>query len=395
MVGKDHSMTPIPPERLPEELRRAYPELEAVRAAADGPVYLVGGAVRDLLLGRGRSANLDLVVEGDALALAERLGAEVLEHERFGTATVRLDGIEVDVAATRTETYPQPGALPEVTTGATIEADLGRRDFTINAMAISVAEPALLDPLDGAADLDAGVLRVLHPASFADDPTRALRAARYAARLELSLEPETAELLAATDLATISADRREAELLRLAAEPSAPRGFELLAGWGLATVRPDGVALTARVAALLAGPPWEGVAPTAPTVLRAALGPGAVGLSDGHEAELAAAEPAAPSEAVALASRHQPEELVIARALGAAWLDRWVTEWRAVELEIDGADLIRAGLEQGPALGRGLATALRMKLDGELAAGRDAELAAALAAAGGGATGDEERDGLA
>ena len=385
-------MTRFPHDNLAEELRSAYPELAAVREAADDPVYLVGGAIRDLLLGRGRSENLDLVVEGDAVALAGRLGAEVLEHERFGTATVRLDGLEIDVAAARTETYPHPGALPEVSSGASVEDDLARRDFTVNAMAIPIeagpgeagatAGGGLIDPAGGEADLAAGLLRVLHPRSFVDDPTRALRAARYAARLGLSLEPETEELLRATDLEAISADRRDAELLRLAAEPTAPRGFELLAGWGLVEPPPDGIELAARVAELLATPPWRDLAPTAPTVLRAALGSAATGGgSDGHERELATAEPASPSEAVALASRHEPEELALARALGAEWLDRWIAEWRDVALVIDGADLIEAGLPEGPALGRGLAEALRRKLDGELAPGRSAELEAAIAAA--------------
>ena len=105
-------------DNFTEELAAAYPELDAVREAATDPVYLVGGAVRDLLLERGRSANLDLVVEGDAGALAGRLGAEVLEHERFATATVRLDGLEVDVAAARTETYAHPGRASRGQPGA-------------------------------------------------------------------------------------------------------------------------------------------------------------------------------------------------------------------------------------------------------------------------------------
>jgi tRNA nucleotidyltransferase (CCA-adding enzyme) len=368
-------MTQIPHDNLAEALRDAYPELDAVREAAEDPVYLVGGGVRDLLLGRGRSANLDLVVEGDAAALANQLGAEVLEHERFGTATVRIDGIEVDVAATRTETYAHPGALPDVTPGADLEADLARRDFTINAMAVPLAEPELVDPLSGSADLEVGLLRVLHPASFVDDPTRALRAGRYASRLDFALEPETEKLLRATDLGTISADRRDAELLRLAAEEQAPRGFELLAEWGLVELRPGGVDLARRVADLLRSPLWSGFAGRGPAVRAAALGP------VGHERELAATEPAAPSEAVALAALHEPEELALARALGAAWLDTYLGEWRQVALEIGGGDLIEAGVPEGPAVGRGLAEALRMKLDGELEAGRGAELDAAIAAA--------------
>ena len=373
-------MTRIPPESLAEAMGDSYPELEAVREAAADPVYLVGGAVRDLLLGRGRSANLDLVVEGDASALAARLGgAEVLEHERFATATVRLDGIEVDVAAARTEAYPQPGALPEVSPGAGIEADLARRDFSANAMAIPIdatapGGPGLIDPTGGDADLSAGLLRVLHPGSFVDDPTRALRAARYAARLGFALEPGTEELLRATDLETVSADRREAELLRLAGEPSAARGFELLAGWGLIEPREGGLDLVARVAKLLSSPPWEGFAPRAPTVLRAALGPA------GGEGGLAVAEPDRPSLGFELAAGRDPSELAMARAMGGEWLDRHLLEWCAVGLEIDGEDLIAAGVEQGPAVGRGLAEAKRRKLDGEIG-GRDEELDVALAAA--------------
>lgn len=360
-----------PKESLAEALWRVHPELRAVSELATEPVHLVGGAVRDLLLGRGR-ADIDLVVEGDAAALAARLGAEVVSHERFATAKVELDGHEVDIASARSEGYPHPGALPMVEPAATIEADLARRDFTINAMAVPLsAEPVLIDPHDGRADLTAGLLRVLHPRSFADDPTRALRAARYAARFGFELEPETAELLRAADLGTVSADRREAELLRLAAESAAPRAFALLAEWGLVEPREGGLDLVAATARLLESNPWRGLAPRDRALLAAALGPA------GREVDLEQASPRRPSEAVALASPHDPVELVLARSLGAEWLDRYLTEWRDTKLEIDGGDLIAAGVAQGPALGRGLEEALRRKLDGEIA-GRYQELAVAL-----------------
>jgi len=359
---------------LAARLRSAYPELEAIRAASDAPVYLVGGAVRDLLLGRGR-ADMDLVVVGDAAGLAARLGAEVVEHERFATAKARFDGHEVDVATARSESYPEPGALPEVEPAENVESDLARRDFTINAMAVPLDDPALIDPYRGRQDLEAGVLRVLHPRSFVDDPTRALRAARYAARFGFAPEPETAALLRAADLATVSEERRRAELLRLAAEPQAARGFELLAEWGLVELRPDGAELAAKVAELLASEPWREAAPRERAMLAAALGPA------GGEEELAAARPERPSEAVRLARAHGPVELVLARALGAEWLDRYLIEWRSVRLEIDGNDLIAAGIREGPALGQALAETLRAKLDGEIS-GREQELAAALATAG-------------
>jgi tRNA nucleotidyltransferase (CCA-adding enzyme) len=362
-------------EDLGAALAAAHPELDAVRAAAgEDEVYLVGGAVRDLLLGCGR-ADIDLVVVGDAAALAARLGAEPREHERFATAKAQLDGHEVDLATARTEAYPHPGALPEVEPAASIEEDLARRDFTINALAAPLrGEPQLIDPHGGREDLEAGLLRALHERSFVDDPTRALRAARYAARFGFELEPETERLLRATDLGTVSADRRRAELLRLAAEPAAPRGFELLAAWDLVEPRPGGIELARRVDELLAAPPWRGQAPRDRALLAAALGPA------GNEAELARANPQKPSLAVELAGRRDPVELILARALGAEWLDRWLAEWRAVELEIDGEDLIAAGVPQGKAIGRGLREALIRKLDGEIS-GREQELETALAAA--------------
>jgi tRNA nucleotidyltransferase (CCA-adding enzyme) len=363
-----------PTEDPAAALRGAYPELAAVVAAAEEPAYVVGGAVRDLLLGRGR-ADLDLVVIGNAADLAARLGAEPIEHERFATAKVELEDHEVDIAGARTETYPNPGALPVVVPADSIEADLGRRDFSVNAMAIPLrGEPRLLDLHGGQEDLAAGLLRVLHPGSFRDDPTRAIRAARYAARLGFELEPETAALIRAADLDSVSADRREAELLRLAAEPTAPRGFELLAEWGLMEPRPGGIELATRVAELLGQPDWEEIAPRDRAVLTAAIG------VPGGEEMLARACPSRPSEGVALAAGRSGIELVLTRALGAEWLDEYLAEWRGVALEIDGADLIAAGVPQGPGLGRGLEAALRAKLDGE-ASGREQELAVALAAA--------------
>jgi tRNA nucleotidyltransferase (CCA-adding enzyme) len=371
---------------LAEALAAAYPELARIAAAAPDPVYLVGGAVRDLMLGRGR-ADIDLVVEGDPAALAAALGAEPLvAHERFGTLKVRLGDEELDLAAARRESYAAPGALPTVELGAPIRTDLARRDFTVNAMAVPLAEPGeLLDPYDGMADLERGRLRAIHDASFVDDPTRAIRAARYAARFGFGIEPRTRELLQATDLGTVSTERRAGELRRLAEEATAVRGLELLAGWGLIEPRAGGesFALARDVNRLLAAPPWSAEADRAEAILAAALGP-APGVGPGTDAAAgsgdtvpgwATARPASPSEAVALVRGRDPIEIVLARAAGATWLDDWLG-WRGVSLEITGADLTAAGL-QGPAVGEALARALAAKLDGN-APTRAEELRVAL-----------------
>jgi tRNA nucleotidyltransferase (CCA-adding enzyme) len=369
-ADRDHA------ESIAEALDHMHPELAPLRDHGGDPVYLVGGAVRDLLLGRGR-ADVDVVVVGDAAELAASLGGEVLSHERFGTAKVTLDEHELDVATARSERYPQPGALPLVEPAASIEEDLRRRDFTINAMAIPLhGEPRLIDPSGGRADLAAGRLRILHRGSFVDDPTRAIRAARYAARFGFALESDTAELLRQADLGAVSDERREAELLRLAGEADAARGFALLQRWGLLELRPNAAELLARTAAQLESPPWRGLVPRERAILAAAVG------ARGGEEALAQADPESPSDGVALAARYEPVDLVLARALGAEWLDRYLEQWRDVALEIDGEDLLGAGVEQGPALGRGLREALRRKLDGEIA-GREEELAVALEAARG------------
>jgi tRNA nucleotidyltransferase (CCA-adding enzyme) len=358
----------------------ALPGIAEVRAALAGePAYLVGGALRDVLRGlSGADVDVDVAVEGDAIALARRAGTLVRAHERFGTATVEVAGARIDLAMTRRERYPEPGALPEVEP-ADIAADLARRDFTVNAMAFPLTgERRLLDPYGGARDLSAGVLRVLHPGSLRDDPTRALRAARYAARLGAGLEPETERLVRAADLSAVSADRVEAELRLIAAEERAIAALELLADWGLAGIERGGPERARAALAVLNLDGWEELDHRVEVVLAGALGDAE--RVEGAK-ELAAARPERPSEAARLARGRDPVELVLARANGAEWLDPYVREWRDVRLEITGADLLATGVPEGPAIGRGLAAALDAKLD-EGVRGREAELAVALAAAG-------------
>jgi tRNA nucleotidyltransferase (CCA-adding enzyme) len=359
---------------LARALHDAHPELETVRAVAQEPVFLVGGAVRDLLLGRPRG-DVDLVVEGEAERLAARLGGAGAVHERFGTVKVEVDGHPVDVASARTETYPQPGALPVVSPAASIEQDLDRRDFTINAIAVPLqGEPRLIDPHGGRGDLEQGLLRVLHDRSFADDPTRAIRAARYASRFGFRPEPRTEALLRKADLTTVSADRRRAELERLAGEENACEGFELLAEWGAIDLREGGIELMEAVQQLLEAPHWAAAVPRERALCAAALGP------PGAEEVLASMWAPKPGEGVEVAERRDPVELILARAMGADWLDHYLTAWRKIALEIGGEDLIAAGVEQGPAIGRGLRAARHKKLEGEIA-GREEELAVALTAA--------------
>ena len=374
----DAAKPTIDPASLPARLEQ-LPGIAALRELLAGePAWLVGGSVRDLLLGRGEhTLDLDVAVEGDAIALAHRLGTPVAVHERFLTASVVLKGgVRVDLARTRSESYPRPGALPEVRP-ARLRDDLSRRDFTINAMAYPLAGGELLDPHGGLDDLRSGRLRVLHDASFRDDPTRALRAARYAARLGFEPEPRTLELLRAADLGTVSADRSEAELRLLAAEERAAEGFELIAGWGILRLRPDGPERVRHVLAALARPGWGDLDHRADAVLAAALGDPE---REERAERLAAARPQRPSQAVALARGRDAVELLLARALGAEWLDDYVREWRHVRLEISGRDLLAAGVPQGPAIGAGLAAALEAKLDRGVR-GRELELAEALAVA--------------
>jgi len=194
------------PNLLPSEKQTLLSDIAAQAAAMDMPCYVVGGFVRDLLLGKPIN-DLDVIVEGDAIKLGEALvkkhGGKLTPHTKFRTAIWHLPSSfiihpsSLDLITARKETYLMPGALPTVTP-STIEDDLRRRDFTINSMAIRIDGDhfgELLDPLNGQADLAEGLIRVLHPHSFIDDPTRIFRAIRYAARYSFIFHPSTANLI--------------------------------------------------------------------------------------------------------------------------------------------------------------------------------------------------------
>jgi tRNA nucleotidyltransferase (CCA-adding enzyme) len=189
----------IDPARL-GELVDSLDAVDQLRQIVDRvPAYLVGGVVRDLLLGR-EVDDLDVAIEGDAEALMVLPGFSLERDALFLTGRLEQGDVKIDVAQARAESYPAPGALPEVRP-ASIGEDLARRDFTVNAMAFPLSgDRQLIDPHAGLNDLRAGLLRILYERSFVDDPTRALRAARYAARFGFELEPETDRLLRDADL---------------------------------------------------------------------------------------------------------------------------------------------------------------------------------------------------
>jgi tRNA nucleotidyltransferase (CCA-adding enzyme) len=372
-------------------------------------VHLVGGAVRDLLLG-GAPVDLDLAVEGDAAAFAASLGGEVRVHDRFGTSTVTLGGFTYDIARTRRETYASPGALPDVAP-ALLAEDLLRRDFTVNALALALAGDAageLISAPGALEDLDARRLRVLHDRSFIDDPTRLLRLVRYATRLRFEIEPHTRALaddaISAGALRTVSGPRIGAELRLLAREPDPVSALGGLRELGLdaaidARLRLDDKQLAHRALALLPddgrrdrlvlavaarGMPAPELAALLDSLAFEAEDRDAIVLAATRAGEVASALGAAsaPSE-IAAAIGGAPAELVaLAGALGAEPQAReWLDRLRHVRLQIDGRDLLAAGVPEGPAIGRGLRAALAAKLD-RRASGREQELAEAVHAAG-------------
>ncbi len=376
---------------------RSTPCGERLHAAlsTQGNAFLVGGAVRDLLLGRVPH-EADVVVVGDPAGLLAALGGEVLTHERFGTAMVAVDGYTYDVARARTESYATPGALPDVSP-ASLAEDLRRRDLSINAIAMDA--DGTLTAVDGALqDLRDGTLRVLHDRSFLDDPTRLWRMARYGARLGFSVDHHTAALADAAvqggALRTVSGPRLGAEL-RLALNEPDPSAVLRRAHTG--GLLPDGVhppdAAMLRAAQTLLPPEGRGdllvlaawAAATEPgalhrwldelsflavdrdTVLAAADAAGRLSF-DGSSSVIAAGLRGEPIEAVALAGAHSDPEAA----------RRWLQELRHVRPQIDGDDLIAAGVAPGPGLGARLDRVLAAKLDG-LAPTREDELQIALA----------------
>jgi tRNA nucleotidyltransferase (CCA-adding enzyme) len=229
---------------LPNAQRRALDIVRDVAIEKECRPFLVGGPVRDLLLGR-HSIDIDLTLEVDsstlARALAKRINGRVKSFPQFLTYKVVAEGMpEIDIATARRERYRKPGALPTVQPGR-LKDDLMRRDFSINAMAVDLMSGAEHDPANGRRDIANRLVRVLHERSFLDDPTRIFRAIRLAGRLGFALEPGTARLLAeAIDsggLTTISRERIWRELFLAMDEADAPKVLaELVAHGALAVL---------------------------------------------------------------------------------------------------------------------------------------------------------------
>jgi tRNA nucleotidyltransferase (CCA-adding enzyme) len=410
---------------LAETERRALGQV--ARAAGEGgvPLYLVGGALRDLLL-RRPVRDLDVAVEGEVRAVTRRVGSTLSRHDRFGTAKVRLrGGVEVDLARTRRERYLRPAALPEISPAGLLH-DLARRDFTINAMAAPLSPDGpggLVDPYGGHEDLRRRRLRVLHERSFDDDPTRALRAVRLAAELGCRLERRTSGLIRsaverrlfdrlsglrlARELKRLLGIRRVKAAVRLARDLGLLSAFdaELVAPRDLDASLERLPHLVERHRARHADEPLQPWAIGMPLVLRSS-GPETLGrilgrlrlsradedaVRDGVEAlrrvprSLAGGGRLRPSRIHRACSGHRTEALLAVAATTASSrvrraVLRHLDRLREVRAELSGTDLLREGIAPGPAVARGLRAALEARLDGRVRS-RDAELRVALAAA--------------
>lgn len=231
------------------EVRSALVELSKQSGVG---IYIVGGPVRDRLMGKPVK-DFDLAVEGEVEPFAEAAGrllpgSEIRSFGRFGTARLIWEGGRLDFARTRGELYTAPAALP-IVRPADIHTDLIRRDFTVNAMAEPLAGGEPLDFHGGRRDLKAKVLRILHIGSFADDPTRVFRAARFAGRFGFKLEPMTERALRAAVEARqpglLSRERIREELLRILEEKDPAKALALLKAWGALPYVWEGLSWTA------------------------------------------------------------------------------------------------------------------------------------------------------
>ncbi|MBI4179474.1 CCA tRNA nucleotidyltransferase [bacterium] len=400
---------------LPSSCRAAA---EALMKSGPVPLYLVGGPVRDLLLGE-KILDLDVAVEAPLDALAPRLaalGGRLTIYERFGTGKIELKGGGVvDLATTRRETYPEPARLPVVEPGAGIVEDMARRDFAINAMALRLNGSdagRLVDPFRGQDDLKNRTIRILHPDSFRDDPVRAFRAVRYAARYKFKFEEITsgamADLLKHPELLLVASDRifdewrrafeeaRWPECLRrtppslfqrwlgskVAADPKFCRAVD--AGFKrISKFYPNLPLWAARCAASLfalpAGPRARIAArmPFPRQIKKIFSAP----FTPARTVKALGAKCVRPSDVFRLLSGLPPEWLpAIFAASGLAGrsnVGMFAGKWRKVSPPATGDDLQKAGIPPGPAYPKILAALHAAKLDGRIKSASDLQEAIA------------------
>jgi tRNA nucleotidyltransferase (CCA-adding enzyme) len=389
----------------PPEIARLLRDAIAEADAAKASVYLVGGPVRDLLLGRDFH-NADMSIEGDAIALAESLAAHgrlrVVRHPRFGTATIRSGDFVLDFVSARTEKYDHPGALPNVSRG-TIEDDLRRRDFTLNAMALALnGERAgvLIDPLGGRADLRRKTIRVLHDRSFQDDATRIMRAARYEQRLGFRLGARTEQWLLRDVgyLETISPARIHHEFARTFDEPEPELTLVRLSELGaltpihsalvfgreqaaaLAAVRSlDFRAMRAACWPILCWYAAESAGITARLALRRPQADAvrAIPMVRRVESRLAAKSLRSSRIAGVLAPFPLPAVWALAAMAGSERVRERALDYlrrlRRVKPNLNGDDIVALGAKQGPEIGDVLSRLKAAKLDGDVRTRGDEE----------------------
>jgi len=362
-------------------------------------LYLVGGTVRDLVLGR-QGYDLDLTLEADVAPVADGVakatGGKAIVHRRFGTARVSGRGFRLDLARARREGYPHPGSLP-VVAPATLTEDLARRDFTINAVALRL-EPApleVIDPFRGVADTRSSLVRVLHDRSFQDDATRMLRGVRYSARLDFKLATQTAALIRRdlSYLGTISGPRLRRDLGLLFEEPAAVAGTRLAQELGVLGAIHPSLGLAEDVAerwqtaldgpkrapldelgfCVVADPQDEGTAASVSKWLHL-TGRIEKALSDlvrlRSQSPKLASMRTTPSQATETLDRFAPAAVWANAVLeggetAQACLD-YLAEWRHVRPHLTGDDLLALGVTQDAGLGEALRRLRAARLDGRI-----------------------------
>lgn len=411
-------------ERAPRAIRQLLRTAGAVAEQMGLPAYAVGGFVRDLLLGRP-NLDIDIVVEGDGIAFAHALSHElsgkVKEVPRFGTAHIYIDSegqelpARIDVATARREFYEHAAALP-VVENANLREDLYRRDFSINAMAVRLGATGpggLVDFFGGLQDLRDRHIRILHTLSFVEDPTRILRAVRFAHRYGFSLEPNTAQCAktAVTEgfLDRVSIERLRNELLLILQEPRSGGALASLEELGVLSRLLPGLTVDMDTVLLLnavdrmgetlpdlgqVAEPWltkvmlllfrlpadKGAVAAQRLKLRREPGQALLhALADRAAVLGLLSAPHVTAAAVVKALKDWPPEGLAALALmgGHERVLRYWQQWRHVRLEITGLDLVAAGVPEGPMVRSLLERVLSARLDGA-APDRETQLALAL-----------------